>query len=65
MRGYEDARVILTSMSDPSLSVALHRASGGSGPRHPPHTTTGGGTQPPPPPATRHGGTSEVVDPWQ
>jgi serine/threonine-protein kinase len=67
MRGYDDARVILTSMSDPSLSVALHRASGGSTSRpHPPHTTTvATTTSAPPPPPTRHGGTSEVVDPWQ
>ncbi len=68
MHGYEDTRVILTSMSDPTLSVALHRvsSSGGHRPPHetsvrPPTTTTA-----PPPPPTRTGRTSsEVVDPWQ
>ena len=67
MHGYEDARVILTSMSDATLSVALHRASSsGSGTRHPPRETSVVTVpRPPPPPTTRRTSTSEVVDPWQ
>ncbi|MFO0686641.1 MAG: protein kinase [Sandaracinus sp.] len=69
LRGYEDSRAILTSMSDETLSVTLHRASGGGG--HRPHETSTSTAPPPstttaPPPSTTsgHHSQSEVVDPW-
>jgi serine/threonine-protein kinase len=72
LRGYDDARAILTSMSGETLSITLHRASGGSGGRHHDTTATTGTTGTPPPTTTTTtthtgGGSShsEVVDPWQ
>jgi serine/threonine-protein kinase len=69
LHGYDSARVILTSMSDASLSVVLHRASGGGSTHHATHevpATTTTTTTPPPSTATgHHTSSSEVVDPWQ
>ncbi len=65
LRGYDDSRAILTSMSDETLAVTLHRASGGG---HRPHETTSApppttGAAPPPTTPSGHHSQSEVVDP--
>jgi serine/threonine protein kinase len=68
LHGYESAHVILTSMSDATLRVALHRASGSGGTHHAPHEVPATTTAPPPPTTTTGGGhhtSTEVVDPWQ
>ena len=66
MAGYDESRLMLTSVSPDTLSVSLHRAAGG-GHGHAPHTTTvvtTTTTTPPPPPHTEQTGsghaTSEV-----
>ncbi len=63
LRGYDSARVILTAMSDPTLSVALHRTAG-TGTVHHTHEATTTAAPPPPTTGARHT-SSEVVDPWQ